>query len=64
MSAFTRFESIKEDVAYYMRMDVALGIEQARCSEPLDEFVIDAHLAILRAGMVARLAGAGPDVSA
>ena len=47
-----------------MRLDVALGIEQGRFSEPLDEFVIDAHLAILRAGVVARLAGAGPDVSA
>lgn len=41
-----------------------LGIEQGRFSETIDEFVIDAHLAILRAGVVARLAGAGPDVSA
>lgn len=64
VSAFTEFESIKEDVARYMRLDVALGIEQGRFSEPLDEFVIDAHLAILRTGVVARLAGAGPDVSA
>lgn len=64
VSAFTEFEAIKEDVAHYMRLDVALGIEQGRFSEPLDEFVIDAHLAILRAGVVARLAGAGPDVSA
>ena len=43
---------------------MALGIEQGRFSEPLDEFVIDAHLAILRAGVVARLGGAGSDVSA
>ena len=64
VSAFTEFEAIKEDVAHYMRLDVALGIEQGRFSEPLDEFVIDAHLAILRAGVLARLAGAGPDVSA
>ena len=64
VSAFTEFEAIKEDVARYMRLDVALGIEQGRFSEPLDEFVIDAHLAILRAGVVARLAGAGLDVSA
>ena len=64
VSAFTEFEAIKEDIAHYMRLDVALGIEQGRFSEPLDEFVIDAHLAILRAGVVARLGGAGPDVSA
>ena len=64
VSAFTEFEAIKEDVARYMRLDVALGIEQGRFSEPLDEFVIDAHLAILRAGVSARLAGAGSDVSA
>ncbi|QYE37101.1 TetR/AcrR family transcriptional regulator (plasmid) [Polymorphobacter sp. PAMC 29334] len=64
VSAFTEFGSIKEDVSHYMRMDVALGIEQSRFAEPLDEFVIDAHLAILRAGVIARLAGAGPDVSA
>ena len=64
VSAFTEFEAIKEDIAHYMRLDVALGIEQGRFSEPLDEFVIDAHLAILRAGVVARLGGGGPDVSA
>ena len=64
VSAFTEFEAIKEDIAHYMRLDVALGIEQGRFTEPLDEFVIDAHLAILRAGVVARLGGAGTDVSA
>ena len=64
LSAFSEFEAIKEDVARYMRLDVALGIKQGRFEEPLDEFVIDAHLAILRAGVSARLAGAGPDVSA
>ncbi len=63
-SAFTEFAAVKEDIAHYMRLDVALGIEQRRFTEPLDEFVIDAHLAILRAGVVARLDGAGPDVSA
>ena len=64
VSAFTEFDAFKEDVAHYMRLDVALGIEQGRFSEPLDEFVIDAHLAILRAGVSARLAGGGPDVAA
>lgn len=64
VSAFTEFEAIKEDIARYMRLDVALGIEQGRFSEPFDEFVIDAHLAILRAGVSTRLAGGGPDVSA
>lgn len=63
VSAFSEFEDIKEDIARYMRLDVALGIEQGRFSEPLDEFVIDAHLAILRTGVVARLGGAGPDVA-
>ena len=64
VSAFTEFEAIKEDIARYMRLDVALGIEQGRFDEPFDEFVIDAHLAILRAGVSARLAGGGPGVSA
>ena len=64
VSAFTEFEAFKEDVAHYMRLDVALGIEQGRFSEPLDEFVIDAHLAILRAGVSARLAGGDGDVAA
>ena len=63
VSAFTEFEAIKEDISRYMRLDVALGIEQGRFTEPLDEFVIDAHLALLRAGVSARLAGGGPDVS-
>ena len=64
VSAFTESEEIKDDVARYVRMDVALGIDQGRFSEPFDEFVIDAHLAILRAGVAARLAGGGPEVSA
>ena len=64
VSAFTEFEAFKEDVAHYVRLDVALGIEQGRFIEPLDEFVIDAHLALLRAGVSARLAGGGPDVAA
>ena len=64
ISAFSEFEAIKADVARYMRLDVALGVTQGRFSEPVDEFVIDAHLAILRAAVSARLAGAGPDVSA
>ena len=63
ISAFTEFEAIKEDIARYMRLDVALGIKQGRFSEPIDEFVIDSHLAILRAGVSARLAGAGRTVA-
>ena len=63
VSAFTEFQAIKEDVARYMRLDVALAITQGRFSEPLDEFVIDSHLAILRAGVSARLAGAGRTVA-
>ena len=63
VSAFTEFGAIKEDVARYMRLDVALGIEQGRFDEPFDEFVIDAHLAILRAGVNARLAGGGADIA-
>ncbi len=64
VSAFTEFEAIKEDISRYMRLDVALGLKQGRFSEPLDEFVINALLAILRAGVSARLAGAKRDVSA
>ena len=63
VSAFTEFEAIKEDVSRYMRLDVALAIEQGRFSEPVDEFVIDSHLAILRAGVSARLAGAERSVA-
>ena len=63
ISAFTEFEAIREDIARYMRLDVALGIKQGRFSEPVDEFVIDSHLAILRAGVSARLAGAGRTVA-
>ncbi len=64
VSAFTEFKQIKEDISRYMRLDVALGIKQGRFSEPVDEFVIDAHLAILRAGITARLKGAGRDIAA
>ncbi len=63
VSAFTEFEAIKEDISRYMRLDVALGVQQGRFPEPIDEFVIDSHLAILRAGVSARLAGGGPDVA-
>lgn len=63
VSAFTEFEAIKTDISRYMRLDVALGTKQGCFSEPLDEFVIDALLAILRAGVSARLAGADRDVA-
>lgn len=64
MWAFSEFEAIKEDVARYLRLDVALGVEQGRFTEPVDEFVIDTLLAILRAGISARLDGAGPEAGA
>jgi hypothetical protein len=47
-----------------MRLDVALGVAQGRFTEPVDEFVIDALLAILRAGISARLAGADAEAGA
>ncbi len=64
VSAFTEFKEIKDDISRYMRLDVALGIKQGRFPEPVDEFVIDSHLAILRAAVTARLKGAGQDVAA
>ena len=62
--AFAEFDAIKADLSRYVRADVALGIEQGRFSEVGDEFVIDCHLAILRTGISARLAGEGPAVGA
>ena len=64
MSAFTEFEAIKDDISHYMRLDVAMGIEQGRFTESLNEFVIDALLAILRAGVSSRLDGGGASVGA
>lgn len=64
MWAFSEYAAIKEDVTRYMRMDVALGVEQGRFTEPVDEFVIDTLLAILRAGISSRLDGAGAGVGA
>jgi AcrR family transcriptional regulator len=64
MWAFSEYAAIKRDISRYMRLDVALGIEQGRFTEPLDEFVIDTMLAILRAGISSRLDGAGPIVGA
>lgn len=62
--AFTEFDAIKADLSRYMRIDVALGVEQGRFTEPGDEFMIDCLLAILRTGISARLQGAGPEVGA
>ena len=59
VSAFAEVGAIKADVSRYMKLDVALGIKQARFSEPFVEFVIDSHLAIVRAGVSARLGGQG-----
>jgi|LNFM01.1.fsa_nt_gb AcrR family transcriptional regulator len=64
MSAFTEFEAIKDDISRYMRLDVALGVEQGCFTESVDEFVIDTLLAILRAGIEARLGGAKAEVGA
>lgn len=64
MWAFSEFEAIKEDISRYMRLDVALGVEQGRFTEPLDEFVIDTLLVILRAGIQSRLDGADAEVGA
>jgi AcrR family transcriptional regulator len=64
MWAFSEFEAIKDDISRYMRLDVALGVEQGRFTEPVDEFVIDALLAILRAGINSRLEGADAVVGA
>ena len=64
MWAFSEFETIKADISRYMRLDVALGIEQGRFSEPLDEFMIDTMLAIMRAGISSRLDGGKASVGA
>ena len=64
LSAFAEFDAIKDDLSRYMRKDVALGAAQGRFAEPCDEFVIDCHLALLRTGIAARLAGAGREVGA
>lgn len=64
LSAFTEFDAIKADLSRYMRIDVALGIEQGRFSTAGDEFLIDTLLAILRTGISARLGGAGPEMGA
>jgi len=62
--AFTEFDAIKTDLSRYMRVDVALGVEQGRFTEPGDEFMIDCLLAVLRTGTTARLGGAGPEIGA
>lgn len=64
MSAFSEFTAIKDDISRYMRLDVALGVEQGLFTEPVDEFVIDAMLAILRAGISSRLGGGAAEVGA
>ncbi len=63
LRAFEEVATIKDDLSRYMRADVELGIRQERFRIGLDEFVIDCLLAILRAGVSARLAGAPPEVS-
>lgn len=64
MWAFSEHPTIKDDVSRYMRLDVALGVEQGCFTEAADEFTIDALLAILRTGIEARLDGAGPEAGA
>jgi AcrR family transcriptional regulator len=62
--AFSEFEAIKDDISHYMRLDVALGIEQGCFTGPVDEFTIDTLLAILRAGIESRMNGADAEVGA
>lgn len=64
MWAFSEFEPIRDDISRHMLLDVALGIEQGQFNEPVDEFVVDALIAILRAGISSRLGGSGADVGA
>lgn len=64
LSAFADYEAIRTDLSRYMRIDIALGLQQGRLTEQLDEFLIDTHIAILRAGINARLAGGGPEIGA
>jgi AcrR family transcriptional regulator len=64
VSAFTEFEAIKYAISHYLRLDVALGIEQGQFSEPVDEYVIDMMLAVLRTGVISRLNGGKADVGA
>ena len=64
MWAFSEYEAIKDDISRYMRLDVALGCEQGQFNEPVDEFVIDTMLVMLRAGIHSRLNGAGAEVGA
>jgi AcrR family transcriptional regulator len=64
VSAFTEFEAIKDDISRYLRLDVALGIEQGRFTEPVDEYVIDMLLSVLRTGVISRLKGEKAGVGA
>jgi AcrR family transcriptional regulator len=64
VSAFTEFESIKDDISRYLRLDVALGIEQGRFREPVDEYVIDVLLAVLQTAVISRLRGEKAEVGA
>ena len=63
LHAFEEVDTIKDDLSRYMRADVELGVEQGRLRVEVDEFVIDCLLALLRAGVSARLAGAPSEVS-
>ena len=61
--AIIEFREIREFICRYLRLDVALGVKQGHFAKPLNEFLIDCHLAILREGIKARLAGAYHDVA-
>ena len=64
LSAFTEFEGAMVQVCDDLRSDVELGTKQGQFLEQTGDLVVEAHLALLRAGLRARLAGAGADVSA
>ena len=63
LRAIGESNSIKPDLSRYMRADVEAGVRQGLFRSDCDEFVIDCLLAILTAGISARLAGQGPAVS-
>ena len=63
LRAIGESSDIKNDLSRYMRADVETGIRQRLFRTDCDEFVIDCLLSILVAGISARLAGGGRDVS-
>ena len=63
LRAIGESNAIQDDLSRHMRDEVAAGVRQGLFRIDCDEFVIDCLLSILMAGVSARLAGGGPDVS-